>query len=56
MAKVSKNQRPDRGRSGGSVKMAKVMVSVKKENGHYSFKQKMVPLDRAETEIKATRA
>jgi len=56
MAKVSKNQRPERRKGGGSLKMAKVMVAVKKENGHHSFKQKIVPLDKVNSEIKTVLA
>ncbi len=51
MAKISKNQRPNLRGGLGSIKMAKVMVAVKKENGQYSFKHKMVPVDRVEETI-----
>lgn len=37
-------------------KMAKVIVAVKKENGHYSFQQKMVDADAVQDEIKAARS
>jgi len=54
--KVSKNQRTGRGKGAESVKMAKVVVAEKKENGHYSFRQKMVPLDQVQSELNAARA
>lgn len=39
----------------GPQKMAKVIIAEKKENGHYRFRQKMVPLDRVQDELKAAR-
>jgi hypothetical protein len=36
-----------------SRKMAKIIVAQKKETGHYSFKQKVVPLDNVQDELKA---
>ena len=54
--KVSKNQRTDRGKNTVQVNMAKVVVAEKKENGQYSFRQKMVPLDQVQDELKAARA
>ena len=53
--KVSKNQRTDRGKN-QQVKMAKIMVAEKKENGQYSFRTKMVQLDNVQDELKASRA
>jgi len=50
--KVSKNQRTARGK-GGAVRMAKVVVAQKKENGQYTFKQRMVPLDAVRQEAQA---
>ncbi len=38
-----------------SRKMAKLILSEKKENGHYRFRQKMVPLDDVQDELKAAR-
>ena len=54
MAKVSKNQRTTRG--GEHVKMAKIVVAEKKTNGQYRFKQKMVPADRVQDELKAAKS
>ena len=53
--KVSKNQRTDRGKNTVTVNMAKIVVAEKKENGQYSFRQKMVPLDNVQAEMKAAR-
>jgi len=39
-----------------SRKMAKVIVAVKKENGHYSFQQRMVDAESVQDEIKASRS
>ena len=36
--------------------MAKVVVAEKKPNGQYRFRQKMVPLDDVQDELKAARA
>jgi hypothetical protein len=41
---------------GDSGKMAKVIIAEKKENGHYRFRQKIVPLDNVKEEIKAARS
>jgi hypothetical protein len=50
MAKRKDNKGP------ASRKMAKIVVAQKKdENGSYSFKQKIVPLDDVEDELKAVR-
>ncbi len=38
-----------------SRKMAKLIVAVKKDNGHYSFQQKMVDAASVKDEIKASR-
>ncbi|HHP7237120.1 DUF4295 family protein [Longibacter sp.] len=38
-----------------SRKMAKIIVAQKKENGHYSFKQKVVPLDNVQDELSAAK-
>lgn len=54
--KVSKNQRTDRGKNTNQVKMAKVVMAVKKPNGQYSFNQKMVQLDNVKDELNAARA
>lgn len=37
-------------------KMAKIVVATKKENGHYSFQQRIVEADRVKEEIKAARS
>ena len=39
----------------GPRKMARIVVAQKKENGHYSFRQKMVPLDSVQDELKAAK-
>ena len=54
--KVSKNQRTDRGKNTVAVNMAKIVVAEKKENGQYSFRQKMVPVDQVQQEVKAARS
>ncbi len=36
--------------------MAKVVVAEKKPNGQYRFREKMVPLDDVQAELKAARA
>ncbi|NBC16934.1 MAG: DUF4295 domain-containing protein [Bacteroidetes bacterium] len=57
MAKrVSKNQRTDRIQNAQGKDMAKIVAAVKKENGHYSFRQKMVPVDEVQDELKAARS
>ena len=50
MANGRKNQRT--GRRGVSTDMARIVVAVKKENGHYSFRQRMVPADTVKDELK----
>lgn len=52
--KISKNQRTNRG--GQSVAMAKVIVSQKKSNGQYRFKDKVVFVDEVQQAIKSARA
>ena len=54
MAKVSKNQRVNRG--GKSKDMARIVVAVKNENGNYSFRQRMVPADSVKDELKKVQA
>lgn len=54
--KVSKNQRTARGQNVNVKNMAKIVVAEKNENGHYSFRQKMVPVDRVQDELKAAQA
>ena len=53
--KVSKNQRVNRGTNAASVPMAKIVISEKKENGEYRFRQKMVPQDRVQEELRAAK-
>jgi hypothetical protein len=43
------------GAGSASRKMARIVVAVKKENGHYSFNQKMVPLDDVQEELQAAK-
>lgn len=38
-----------------SRKMAKLILAEKKENGNYQFRQKMVPVDDVQEELKAAR-
>ncbi len=54
MAKASKNQRARRG--GENRPMARLVVAVKKDNGHYSFRQRMVPADTVKDELKKAQA
>lgn len=56
MAKVSKNQRTDRSKNSMANRMAKIVVAEKKENGQYRFKQKMVPVDSVQAELKAAQS
>lgn len=51
--KVSKNQRTNRGTNAGSIPMARIVVAEKKENGQYRYREKMVPQDRVQDELKA---
>ena len=41
---------------GEGRKMAKLIVAVKKDNGHYSFQQKIVDAATVKDEIKAARS
>ena len=41
--------------STASKKMAKVVVSEKRENGSYGFRQKVIPLDEVEEELEAAK-
>ena len=54
--KVSKNQRTDRVQNTQSVPMARIVVAEKNENGNFSYRQKMVPLDNVQDELKAAQA
>jgi hypothetical protein len=54
--KVSKNQRTNRGQNTVNRKMAKVVMAVKKENGQYSYRQKVVELDNVQQELQAAQA
>lgn len=54
--KVSKNQRTDRGKNRQENRMAKIVVSVKKENGQYAYVNKFVSLHSVTEELKAARA
>ncbi len=51
--KVNKNQRTDRGRNQDHKDMVKLVVAFKKQNGQYSFRQKMVEQSTAKDEVKA---
>lgn len=37
-------------------KMAKLIIAEKKENGHYSYRQKMVSIDDLQAELTAAKA
>lgn len=41
--------------NGESKEMARLIVAEKKENGHYRFRQKMVPQDEVQDAIKAAK-
>jgi hypothetical protein len=43
------------GKGPGSRKMARIVVAEKKDNGSYGYRQKMVPLDNVEEELKAAK-
>jgi hypothetical protein len=43
------------GKGPASRKMARIVVAEKGENGHYSFNQKMVPLEDVEDELEAAK-
>ncbi len=53
MARVSKNQRTDRIKNRQQVKMAKVVVAEKKPNGHYRFRELIVPADEVKQVVQA---
>lgn len=55
MAKISKNQRTNRGPDASTRDMARVILAEKNEKGHYSFRQKMVDASKVQDEIKAAR-
>lgn len=55
MAKVSKNQRVNRGADPGAKQMAKIIVASKKDNGAYEFRQRMVEADRVQEELAAAK-
>ncbi|HET6569735.1 MAG TPA: hypothetical protein VFG50_17350 [Rhodothermales bacterium] len=56
MAKISKNQRTDRGKARKDNKMAKIVVAEKKENGQFRFREKIVNMDNVQNELKAARS
>lgn len=56
MAKVSKNQRVDRGKRDAATPMARLIISEKKGNGQYRFRKKMVRQSDVQDEIKKARA
>ena len=52
MAKKAQSFAEKTARHGGEVKvMAKLVLSEKKENGHFSFRTKMVPMDEVKSAI-----
>lgn len=42
--------------NGSKGKMAKVIIAEKKENGHYRFRERILPEDEAKEELKAARS
>jgi hypothetical protein len=46
----------NQGKGVASRKMAKIIVAQKKENGAYSYKQRIVPLDDVQDELKAAKS
>ncbi len=44
-----------KGKGAAAKKMARIVFAKKKDNGHYSFRQKMVPLDTVKEELKQAR-
>ena len=57
MAKKAQSFADKVARQGGAVKnMAKLIIAERKENGHYSFRTRMVPADNAQAEIKKAKA
>lgn len=54
--KVSKNQRTDRVQQGNKRNMVKIVAAVKKQNGEFSFRQKMVDAENVQDELKAVRS
>ena len=52
MAKKSQSFADKVARQGNTAKtMAKLIISEKKENGHYSFRTRMVPAENAKEEL-----
>ncbi len=51
--KVSKNQRTNRVQNTNQRSMIKIVAATKKENGQYSFRQKMVDAENLQAELKA---
>ena len=57
MAKKSQSFADKVARHGGEArKMAKLVISEKKANGHYAFRTKMVPADDVKDEISKAKA
>ena len=52
--KVSKNQRTNRGQV-PQRQMAKIVMAVKKDNGQYSYRSKVVDAATVQDELKAAR-
>ena len=55
MAKVSKNQRTNRGGQ-PARKMAKLVLAEKKQNGNFSFRTKIVDVENVQSELKAAKS
>ncbi|MFO8233527.1 MAG: hypothetical protein R6U20_12800 [Longimonas sp.] len=45
-----------KGKGAAAKKMARIVFAEKKDNGNYSFRQKMVPLDSVKEKLKQARA
>ncbi len=56
MAKVSKNQRINRGSDQESVPMARLIITERKSNGNYRFRKKMVRQSDVKDEIQKARS
>lgn len=56
MAKVSKNQRTDRGLRNESTPMAKVVVAEKKANGQYRYRERIVRQDEVQDVLKEAKS
>ncbi len=56
MAKVSKNQRTNRGLRTETTPMAKIVVAEKKANGEYRYRERIVRQDDVQNVLKEAKA